>query len=100
MEPYSEHPDTTTTLRNVFDEAAEFGEPERPEDTPEFDEASEVLSSDDPVRVYLREMGATRLLNRQGELALAIRMERGKLKLQKALSRCPLVRQNVLAMYE
>ena len=35
-----------------------------------------VLSTDDPVRVYLREMGAVPLLTRQGEVDLARRMER------------------------
>jgi RNA polymerase primary sigma factor len=48
------------------------------------------VSTDDPVRVYLREMGSVRLLNRQGEIDLARRMERGKLRMRKALSRSPL----------
>jgi hypothetical protein len=37
-------------------------------------------SNIEPVRVYLREMGAVPLLNRSGEVALARRMERGKLR--------------------
>jgi len=56
--------------------------------------------SDDPVRVYLREMGAVRLLNRQAEIHLAQRMERGTLRSHKALSRAVLVRRMVLAAYE
>lgn len=56
--------------------------------------------SDDPVRVYLREMGSVRLLNRQAEVDLAQRMERGNLRMQKALSRSPLVRKMALALYE
>jgi RNA polymerase primary sigma factor len=63
------------------------------------DRAAEPVSIDDPVRVYLREMGSVRLLNRQGEIDLAKRMERGKLRTQKALSRSRLVLQAVLAMY-
>ncbi len=55
--------------------------------------------TDDPVRVYLREMGSVRLLTRQAEIDLARRMERGNLRLQKALSRSPLVRKMALAMY-
>ncbi len=45
----------------------------------------------DPVRIYLREMGAVPLLNREGEIALARRIERGQTKTRRALSRCPLV---------
>ena len=51
----------------------------------------ESIYADDPVRVYLREMGAVPLLTRQGELDLARRMERGKLRMQKAISRSALV---------
>ena len=54
-----------------FQESDEFGS--HPEDHP-----VEPPSTDDPVRVYLREMGSVRLLNRQGEIELAKRMERGK----------------------
>src|SRR5215831_11902129 len=60
----------------------------------------EPISTDDPVRVYLREMGSVRLLSRQGEIDLARRMERGKLRMQKALSRSPVVWSRVLALYE
>src|SRR6266436_6817145 len=56
--------------------------------------------TDDPVRVYLRQMGSVRLLNRQGEIDLARRMERGNLRLKKSLSRSPLVWRSALALYE
>jgi RNA polymerase primary sigma factor len=55
------------------------------------------VSTDDPVRVYLREMGSVRLLNRQGEIDLAKRMERGKLRARKSISRSPLVWREALA---
>src|SRR5215467_5318669 len=60
----------------------------------------ESVYTDDPVRVYLREMGSVRLLTRQGEIDLARRMERGKLKMRKAISRSPLVWQAVFALFE
>jgi RNA polymerase primary sigma factor len=60
----------------------------------------ERISTDDPVRVYLREMGSVRLLNRQGEIDLAKGMERGKLRARKALSRSPLVWRRALALLE
>jgi len=56
--------------------------------------------NDDPVRVYLREMGSVRLLSRQGEIDLARKMERGRFRMKKALSRPPLVWEKVLALSE
>jgi RNA polymerase primary sigma factor len=56
-------------------------------------------STDDPVRVYLREMGSIRLLTRQGEIQLAKGMERGKFHTEKALSRSPLVWRSALNTY-
>src|SRR6202162_3737006 len=56
--------------------------------------------TDDPVRVYLREMGSVSLLNRQAEVTLARRMERGSLRMQKALSRSPLVRKMALVVFD
>ena len=58
----------------------------------------ESIYTDDPVRVYLREMGAVPLLTRDGEVDLARRMERGKLRMQKAISRSNLVQLVVVAL--
>jgi RNA polymerase primary sigma factor len=69
-------------------------------DLPEHETAYESAFTDDPVRVYLREMGAVRLLSRQGEISLARRMERGKSMMHKALSRSPLVWREALALLE
>jgi RNA polymerase primary sigma factor len=62
------------------------------------DQAGETAATDDPVRVYLKEMGTVRLLNRQGEIDLARRMERGKLRIRKRLSRSPLVCRMALGL--
>ena len=56
----------------------------------------ESVFTDDPVRTYLREMGAISLLTRLGEVNLARRMERGRLRVRKVLSRSPLVQRVVL----
>src|SRR5579872_7302490 len=77
-----------------FDEEANFFHPEEVHDGEEFaasHPAEESIYTDDPVRVYLREMGAVPLLTREGEVNLARRMERGKLRMQKAISRSALV---------
>src|SRR5689334_22525493 len=92
---------STGSLGVVIEESAEFLETDFPENEPEHEEvAPESVSTDDPVRVYLREMGSVRLLNRQGEIDLARRMERGRMRTRKALSRSPLVWQRVLAISE
>ena len=55
-------------------------------------------TDNDPVRVYLREMGASPLLTREGEVDLAKRIERGQLRTLKALSRSPIVIREILGM--
>src|SRR3984885_8878867 len=89
--------DSAASLGMAVDEPHELVETEFQE---HGEHVSDPISSDDPVRVYLREMGSVRLLNRQGEIDLARRMERGKLLMRKALSRSPLVWKSVLALHE
>jgi RNA polymerase primary sigma factor len=62
--------------------------------------AEESVYIEDPVRVYLRETGAVPLLTREGEVDLARRMERGKLRVQKAISRSALVQLVVVELGE
>jgi len=57
-------------------------------------------TTDDPVRIYLHEMGASPLLTREGEVAIAKRIERAQLSALKALSRSPIVINQVLAIGE
>ncbi len=86
-----------------FDEEPAFFHPEEAPEGDEFHGAAPVEESiytDDPVRVYLREMGAVPLLTREGEVELARRMERGKLRMQKAISRSALVQLLVLEIAE
>jgi RNA polymerase primary sigma factor len=52
----------------------------------------------DPVRMYLREMGTVPLLTREGEVEIARRIERGQNTVLKSLSRAPLVIQEILAL--
>ena len=56
--------------------------------------------TNDPVRMYLREMGTVPLLTREGEVEIAKRIERGQLRVLKALSRSPIVIRELLAMGE
>ncbi|MDQ6699823.1 MAG: RNA polymerase sigma factor RpoD [Acidobacteriota bacterium] len=54
--------------------------------------------TNDPVRLYLREMGSVPLLKREGEVVIAKRIERGQNTVQKVLSRSPVVIQEFLQM--
>jgi RNA polymerase primary sigma factor len=82
--------------RTEFDKKAE--------DTEEF--ADIELAQDfgdktnDPVRMYLREMGTVPLLTREGEIELAKRVERGQGSVRKALSRSPLVIRDLIQLGE
>ena len=63
----------------------------------EFDfSALNLDKTNDPVRLYLREMGTVPLLSREGEVEIAKRVEHGQRVILKALSRSPLVVQEIL----
>ena len=62
------------------------------EESEETETAAEDLEkTNDPVRMYLREMGTVPLLTREGEVEIAKRIERGKKTVLKAISRSPVV---------
>jgi RNA polymerase primary sigma factor len=56
--------------------------------------------TNDPVRMYLREMGTVPLLTREGEVEIARRIERGQLRVLKAISRSPVVIREIVALGE
>ena len=57
------------------------------------DENKTIEKSDDPIRMYLREMGGVELLSREGEIAIAKRIEAGKDVMLNALSQSPITAQ-------
>jgi RNA polymerase primary sigma factor len=56
--------------------------------------------TNDPVRMYLREMGTVPLLTREGEVEIAKRIERGQMRVLKAISRSPIVIREIMALGE
>ena len=54
------------------------------------DDGKTIEKSDDPIRMYLREMGGVELLSREGEIAIAKRIEAGKDVMLNALSQSPI----------
>ena len=57
------------------------------------EEGKSLEKSDDPIRMYLREMGGVELLSREGEIAIAKRIEAGKDVMLNALSQSPITAQ-------
>jgi RNA polymerase primary sigma factor len=84
-EPKLEKPDEIV-------DTEDFGDLELPPDIAE--------KTNDPVRMYLREMGTVPLLTRDGEIELAKRIARGQAAVKKALSRSPIVIREVLSLTE
>jgi RNA polymerase primary sigma factor len=86
-------------------ELAEPGEAE-PKEEAHADEVDIDLTpgalekTNDPVRMYLREMGTVPLLTREGEVTIAKRIERGQLVVMKAITRSPIVIKEMVAVGE
>jgi RNA polymerase primary sigma factor len=78
--------------------AAEERTEEKPDD--DFVDLEGLDKTHDPVRLYLREMGAVPLLNRDGEIGIARRIERGQSKVRRILSRCPVIIQELVRLGE
>ena len=77
-----EGPKMPGSLDKKFDTELEAGEDLELDLTP-----GALEKTNDPVRMYLREMGTVPLLTREGEVEIAKRIERGQLRVLKALSR-------------
>jgi hypothetical protein len=85
--------DKVSNLKKFEGEAAEEGV--------ELDLTPGVLDkANDPIRMYLREMGSVPLLTRAGEVEIAKRIERGQLTVLKVLSRSPVIAREIVALGE
>jgi RNA polymerase primary sigma factor len=87
----------------VLEEEAAPGErPETPEPLPGVPVVDPALleKTNDPVRMYLREMGTVKLLDRDGEVSIAMRIESGEAKVFAALASSPKVRELFLRANE
>jgi RNA polymerase primary sigma factor len=96
---------STAKAARAAAEAAEAVEAEPKEELPteeiELDLTPGALQkTNDPVRIYLREMGTVPLLAREGEVAIAKRIERGQMLVLKTISRSPIVIKELLAIGE
>ncbi len=80
-------------MAKKFDQELEAGEDVELDLTP-----GALEKTNDPVRMYLREMGTVPLLTREGEVEIAKRIERGQLRVLKALSRSPIIIREIMAI--
>ena len=64
-------------------------------DRPSKEDGKVSEKSDDPIRMYLREMGGVELLSREGEIAIAKRIEAGKNVMLEALSQSPITANQI-----
>ena len=64
------------------------------------DEDKLTEKSDDPIRMYLREMGGVELLSREGEIAIAKRIEAGQEVMLNALAQSPITARKIFAWHE
>ena len=82
---------------SVVEAAEEVETANENEDTQSSGNVSDdVSNSDDPVRMYLREMGSVELLSREGEIAIAKRIEAGREMMIGGICECPLAINAVL----
>jgi len=82
-------------------EAAEKADVHSDEGSSELDLTPGSLEkTNDPVRMYLREMGTVPLLTREGEVTIAKRIERGQLVVMKSITRSPIVIKELIAVGE
>jgi RNA polymerase primary sigma factor len=85
----------------VVDSEQKFREKGEGEEGAELDLTPGALDkTNDPVRMYLREMGTVPLLTREGEVEIAKRIERGKKIVLKVISRTPMAAQEVARLAE
>jgi len=93
LEEAPKKPPTAETVPAEAKAAKESTEEVEPDLTP-----GALEKTNDPVRMYLQEMSIVPLLTREGEVAIAKRIERGQLRVLKALSRQPLIIKEVIAL--
>src|SRR5687768_8227352 len=85
----------------VVDSEQKFREAKDGEEGAELDLTPGALDkTNDPVRMYLREMGTVPLLTREGEVEIAKRIERGKKAVLKVISRTPMAAHDVARLAE
>ncbi len=98
IQVYDEAPDAETLLMQESTPAATDDDVAAEAEQALTTVDSEFGRTTDPVRMYMREMGSVDLLTREGEIAIAKRIEEGLRHMVQAISSCPLTIQQILDM--
>ncbi len=96
--------DAMSTLSDVGIQMSE-GDSDDEEEEAKYESGGNIASddtgrTDDPVRMYLREMGTVELLSREGEIAIAKRIEAGREMMIGGICESPLAIESLIAWYE
>ena len=78
----------------LVEKKSQFQSNKKKETAPSSEEKT-TDKSDDPIRMYLREMGGVELLSREGEIAIAKRIEAGKDVMINALTQSPIIGKKI-----
>ncbi len=97
--------DAMATLSDVGIQMTEGDEEDEEEEKEKYKSEGNIASddtgrTDDPVRMYLREMGTVELLSREGEIAIAKRIEAGREMMIGGICESPLAIESLIAWYE
>ena len=84
---------------SLVEKKSQYQSNKKKENVPQNEEKTSD-KSDDPIRMYLREMGGVELLSREGEIAIAKRIEAGKDVMINALTQSPLVGKKIFEWKE
>ena len=85
---------------SLVEKKSDYQPPNKKKDQSQTDSDKTSEKSDDPIRMYLREMGGVELLSREGEIAIAKRIEAGKDVMINALTQSPLVAKSIFSWQE
>ncbi|MBS0960117.1 MULTISPECIES: RNA polymerase sigma factor RpoD [Acetobacter] len=97
----NEEGDDSETSKDAKSEDGEESEEEAEEtETPAGNVNENLGRTDDPVRIYLREMGTVELLSREGEIAIAKRIEAGRDEMIGGLCESPLTFRAIISWHE
>ncbi len=100
IQVFDQTPDAETLLMGENTPAAPSEDVEEEAEAAVSTLDSEFGRTTDPVRMYMREMGSVELLTREGEIAIAKRIEEGLKHMIMAISACPLTVQQILDLAE
>jgi RNA polymerase primary sigma factor len=98
IQVYDEAPDAETLLMSESTPTVPAEDVEEEAEAAASTLDSEFGRTTDPVRMYMREMGSVELLTREGEIAIAKRIEEGLKHMILAISACPMTVQQILEL--